>query len=235
MEEPVMYRGRYLFYFIALIISAITISTDYSVADVLCRNNKRGVLKLRPDECKKNETQVDLSDIATDPKLDAKRWIWLGEGEGTYWYVPAIYLPAVEWDSTDPRNYSPVLDQTVWHIERYENGYFFGPIVVQIGLRPPLCQYMIGSVTPDGRVYIAFNPLTTFPIGNPSLTIGLGHMILKNGDWTFNMQMSSGVASNQVAHWAFMLECKPGEECWEDLPGVQKSLPEFFSNCEDES
>ena len=227
-----MNSRRYSLYILALVISVTILGAEYSSAEVLCRNNKRGILKLRPDECTNKETQVDLSDIETDPKLDATRWTWLGEGEGTYWYVPAIYLPAVQWNSNDPANSSPVLDQTVWHIERYENGYFFGPIVVQIGLSPPLCQYMIGSVTPDGRVYIAFNPISTIPIGSSSLTIGLGQMVLKNGDWTFNMQMSSGAAFNQVAHWAFMLQCTPEQECWEDLPGVQKSLPEFLSNCQ---
>lgn len=227
-----MKRRRYLIYLIAFVLPAVSLGADISAADVLCRNNKRGILKLRPEECRKNETQVDLSDIATDPELNPSRWSFLGEDGGTYWYVPTQYLPAVEWDSSDSENYSAVLDQTVWHIERYENGYFFGPIAVQIGLRPPLCQYMIGSVTPDGSVYIAFNPLTTIPIGSPSLTIGTGKMVLKNEEWTFNMQMSSGSSSNQVAHWAFMLECEPGEECWDNLPGVQGSLTEFISNCE---
>jgi len=217
---------------IAFILSVVSLSVDYSAADVLCRNNKRDILKLRPDQCVKNETQVDLSDIETDPALNPTRWSWLGEGGGTYWYVPTSGLPAVQWDSSDPKDYSPVMDQTVWHIERYENGYFFGPIVAQIGVQPPICQYMIGSVTPNGRVYIAFNPLSTIPIGSSTLTIGLGQMVLKSGEWTFNMQMASGTSSNQVAHWAFMLKCSPTEECWDNLPGVQKSLTEFLSNCE---
>lgn len=45
------------------------------------------------------------------------------------------------------------------------------------------------------------------------------------------MQMASGPSSNQVTHWAFMLECTPDEECWANLPGVQKGIPEFLSNC----
>ena len=56
-------------------------------------------------------------------------------------------------------------------------------------------------------------------------------MVLKGNDWTFNMQMASGSASNQVTNWAFMLECTPDEECWTNLPGVQKNLPDFLSNC----
>ncbi len=227
-----MKADRNLIYLIALILSVATLGIDYSAAEVLCRNNKRDVLKLRPDQCAKNETQVDPSDIETDTALNPERWSWLGEDDGTYWYVPTPSLPAVQWDSSAPKDYSPVMDQTVWHIERYENGYFFGPIVAQIGVQPPICQYMIGSVTPNGRVYIAFNPLSTIPIGSPSLTIGLGQMVLKQGEWTFNMQMASGTSSNQVAHWAFMLECSPGEQCWDNLPGAQKSLTEFLSNCE---
>jgi hypothetical protein len=77
-----MSTGRNFIYLIAFIMSVVFINTDYSTADVLCKNNKRGILKLRPDECKKNETQVDLSDIGIDPALNPSRWSWLGEGGG---------------------------------------------------------------------------------------------------------------------------------------------------------
>lgn len=226
-------RNYSLVLFSILIISASS-GPRYASAEVLCANKQSGIVSVRPEVCGQNEKQVDLSGIAQAPRLKPSRWRWLGEGEGTYWYVPNANLPAVEWDSSDPQNYSPILDQTVWHIENYEGGYFFGTVVAQLGLHPPQCQYLIGSVTPNGTVYITFNSLTDPPVGSPSLTTGVGEMVLKGDDWTFNMQMSSGTSSNQVTHWAYMLECTPDEDCWTDLPGVQQSLPDFLSNCTSE-
>jgi len=123
---------------------------------------------------------------------DASRWSFLGDDEGTYWYVPTEYLPAIQWKSEDPQDFTTISDQTVWHIESYQDGYFFGPVVAQFSTIPIAnCQFLIGSITPDGRVYIAFNSLQPPPIGNPTLTIGIGQMVKKKGDWTFNMQMAS--------------------------------------------
>jgi hypothetical protein len=215
----------------SLILFAAASAPRYSNAAVLCSNNKSGIVKLRPQECKPNEGVVDLSGIAQAPAVKPPRWRWLGEGEGTYWYVPNANLPAVEWETSDPVNYSPILDQTVWHIDHYEDGYISGTVVAQIGVHPPHCQYLIGSITPSGAVYITFNSLTDPPVGSPSLTTGVGKMVLKGNEWTFNMQMASGSSSNQVTHWAFMLECTPDEKCWTDLPGVHESLPDFLANC----
>ena len=227
--------ARYIFVLIALFIAAASFGIDGSkAADVICSHKKKGVLKLRQGECKENEIQVDLSNIAESPGLSPARWSWLGEGEGTYWYVPTANLPAVMWDPSDPANYSPVSDQTVWHVENYAEGYFFGTVVAQFSVGSPGCQYLIGSVTPEGDVYIAFNQLTTQPDETPTITTGTGKMAFKDGEWTFLMQMSSGSSSMQVAHWAYMLECTPDEECWENLPGVQKGIQEFLANCEAE-
>jgi hypothetical protein len=225
---------NYTLVLFSLLVVSVSSGPRYASAEVLCANKQSGVVRIRPEGCESKERVVDLSGVAQAPRLKPSRWRWLGEGEGTYWYVPNANLPAVEWDSSDPQNYSPILDQTVWHIENYEGGYFFGTVVAQIGLHPPQCQYLIGSVTPNGTVYITFNSLTDPPVGSPSLTTGVGKMVLKGNDWTFNMQMSSGSSSNQVTHWAFMLECTSDDECWTDLPGVQQGLPDFLSNCTSE-
>lgn len=229
-----MRTGRFIFTFIALFIAAAAIGVDDSkAAQVICSHKKTGVLKLRPEQCKENEIQVDLSNIAESPGLSPARWSWLGEDRGTYWYVPPINLPAVIWNPSDPMNYSSVSDQTVWHIESYADGYFFGTVVAQLGATPPACQYLIGSVTPEGGVYIAFNQLASSSDGSVVITAGSGKMAFKDGEWTFLMQMSTG-SSIQVAHWAYMLECTPDEECWENLPGVQRGIEEFLANCEAE-
>jgi hypothetical protein len=44
----------------------------------------------------------------------------------TYWYVPALYLPALlAINSSEPRVMT-VQDQTVWHITSCSNGYVSG-------------------------------------------------------------------------------------------------------------
>jgi len=225
---------RYAPVFLLLTLFFIYPGTTASLADVLCSNDKSGTVRNRAEECESNETEVDLSGIAISPAVKPPRWRWLGEGEGTYWYVPKANLTAVEWDTSDPQSYSPVVDQTVWHIDHYANGYFSGTVVAQFGIHPPQCQYLIGSVTPSGAVYITFNSLTDPPVGSPALTTGIGRMVLKGNDWTFNMQMASGSSSNMITHWAYMLECTPDRKCWTDLPGIQQSLPDFLANCASE-
>jgi hypothetical protein len=163
---------------------------------------------------------------------DTSRWAWLGENGGTYWYVPPENLQAIQWDTEAPSAYASVDDQTVWHIQRYDNGYFFGPVVVKFAGYPRLCQYMIGSITPGGRVYISFNAVQAIPLGSPSITTGTGQMVRQSGAWTFNMQMASGSSSIQVAHWAFMRQCTPDQPCWNDLPGTERSIPELLAQCD---
>jgi len=169
--------------------------------------------------------------VAGSGPHDSSRWNWLGENGGTYWYVPAENLQAFRWDTSAPQNATAIDDQTVWHIERYENGYIFGPIVVKLSGVPRLCQYLIGSVTPDGRVYISFNSLQEIPVGTPSLTTGIGQMVRAGREWVFDMQMASGSSTSQVTHWASMHQCTPADPCWTALPGVQRSIPEQLASC----
>jgi hypothetical protein len=46
------------------------------------------------------------------------------------------------------------------------------------------------------------------------------------------MQMASGIAQIQLAHWAFMEQCTPLEDCWFDLPGVGEGVLDFLSQCD---
>jgi hypothetical protein len=179
-------------------------------------------------------TALDCGSSASGGALehDTSRWAWLGANGGTYWYVPPENLQAIQWDTEAPSAYASVDDQTVWHIERFDNGYFFGPVVVQFAGYPRLCQYMIGSITPGGRVYISFNAVQALPLGSPSITTGTGEMVRQSGAWTFNMQMASGSSSTQVAHWAFMRQCTPDQPCWNDLPGTEGSIPELLAQCD---
>jgi hypothetical protein len=163
--------------------------------------------------------------------LAKTNWAWLAENGGTYWYVPSANLQALQWDTSSPSAYTSIDDQTVWHIDRYENGYFSGPVVAKIGSRPAICQFMIGSVTPSGRVYISFNSVGTPPVGSPSITTGTGAMALQSSAWTFNMQMASGSSSTQITHWAFMRQCAAGQACWTKLPGIGQSMSSLLAEC----
>lgn len=175
---------------------------------------------------------------APPPPADTARtrhdWAWLGADGGTYWIVPQAFLKAIQWNTDDPDASTAIDDQTVWHIQRYDNGYFFGPVVAQLSGRPAMCQYLIGSVTPEGRVYITFNSQPAAPQATPALTTGFGEMTPYLGRWAFGMQMASGSASMQVTHWAYMTQCSEGQACWNDLPGVDESVPAMLANCDDD-
>jgi hypothetical protein len=60
---------------------------------------------------------------------DPLRWSWLAENGGTDWYVPAEHLQAFGWQTDALEAVQSIDDQTVWHIEHYENGYIFGAVV----------------------------------------------------------------------------------------------------------
>lgn len=106
----------------------------------------------------------------------------------------------------------------------------FGSVAAQFAGFPVQCQYLIGSVTPTGQVYLTFNPLQAMSGDKPTLTTGFGDMVRADGEWTFSMQMASG-GSSQVTHWAYMLQCSPDEPCWTDLPGPGGSLESFLAAC----
>jgi hypothetical protein len=171
-------------YFLILIVPIVIVlagGRGYLEAEVLCKHKKTGKLRVRSGECKRNEAEFDLTNLNAPKDQNVSRWSFLGDGEGTYWYVPTEYLPAIKWNSNAPQNFTTIPDQTVWHIESYQDGYFFGPVAVKFGSFPKFCQYLIGSVIPDGEVYIAFNPLEAPPNGEPTLTIGIGRMVKKQG------------------------------------------------------
>lgn len=158
-------------------------------------------------------------------------WTWL---EDTYWYVLPIDLPAPLFDP-DKNKLSWLVDQTVWHIVAYKNGYFWGATAVAMynageempKLGPfsrPMQLTLLGSVTPNGRVQMTFVP--TGPVGSP--TMGVGQMVEYRGSWGFEMQMSTDRFGSRVLHWATMVQTRPGDESWDKLPGVPFSVPQML-------
>jgi len=153
-------------------------------------------------------------------------WNWLTD---TYWYVTQPDLPALQLDPDD-NALSWLIDQTVWHISGYENGYFWGvtaAVTYNAGEEPPSRighLTMLGTVLPDGRVQITF--LSNRRAG--STTIGFGQMVKLGEAWAFEMQMSTERGDNRVLHWANMVQTREGEASWNQLPGTGMSVPQML-------
>jgi len=168
--------------------------------------------------------------------LNPSDWSWL---PNTYWYVQTENLPALQFDP-DNKALAWVVDQTVWHITGYRNGYFWGvsATVVQPAEEAeaqrrdrsrPVCFAMLGTITPEGRVHLTF--VLDQSSAASSATIGIGCAVERRGKWSLEMQMSSG-NNKRTAHWAYMTQTRPGDSSWEDLPGVGISVPEMLQGCE---
>jgi hypothetical protein len=151
------------------------------------------------------------------------------------WYVPTATLPAVEMNLANGQ-VSGVVDQTVWDITGYRYSYFWGRTAAvftrQVGGKPQMslsCATMLGSVTPDGQVYITF-----VPKGQKTALAavrGIGTLKPTAHDWLFQMQMATGTTT-LVAHRSYMAQCKKGEPCQSKLPGSDLSLTQFLAQCD---
>lgn len=160
-------------------------------------------------------------------------WSWLAD---TYWYVPEESLPALRLDPSE-NTLTWVVDQTVWHITGCQAGYFWGICTALLydageevpkrgpGSKPSSLT-MLGSITPEGRVHLTF--LST---QSGSATIGLGRIVPHAQGRSFEMQMSTG-QRDRTAHWAWMVQTRPGDPSWDSLPGVGLSVPEMLEGTE---
>lgn len=160
-------------------------------------------------------------------------WSWLAD---TYWYVPEESLPVLQLDPSQ-NTLTWLVDQTVWHVTGYREGYFWGISVTLLrdagealprqgpGSKPKQFT-MLGSITPEGRVHLTF-----ISSQSGSATIGIGRAVPHQKGWSLEMQMSSG-DRRETAHWAYMLQTRPGEPAWDSLPGVGLSVPQMLEDCE---
>ena len=163
-------------------------------------------------------------------------WRWL---ENTYWYVTPENLSALQFDPDD-NTLAWIVDQTVWQITGYRNGYFWG-ISSTLVKQPdgqilkhgpgskPVSFSMLGTITPDGKVYLTFIPVIA--PSHQSAVIGVGCVTQHQGSMSFEMQMSSG-SDTRTAHWAYMMRVEPNDPAWESLPGVGISVPEMLKGSE---
>lgn len=148
----------------------------------------------------------------------------------TYWCVPPVSLPALRLD-VGANTLSWLADQTVWHVTGYREGYFWGvsATLMRGSDGGPVPFTMVGSVTPEGAVYITF--VRQGARSGGSATIGVGSVVPYQGEWSFEMQMSTGQGS-VTSHWAHMVPVRPGDPAWDSLPGVGISVSEMLAGCE---
>lgn len=160
------------------------------------------------------------------------QWRWLAD---TYWYVLPVDLPAVNFDPDDTK-LTWLVDQTVWHISGYANGYFWGVAAVMMydagepmPQRGPASRIahlsLLGTVLPSGKVQITFIPRLR---GTSGATTGFGQMVEIGGAWVVEMQMSTDRVGSRVLHWANMVQTREGEPSWQQLPGLNCSVPEML-------
>lgn len=124
-----------------------------------------------------------------------------------------------------------VQDQTVWLIDKYNDGYITGTSYTTLDGQPSSKNNMIGSITPYGNVLFAFYN------NEGSKTDGFGEFIKRDGKWQFIMQVSSlnSFEGNTInlTHWSYMVEISKNDKEYCHLPGVDISVKQFISLFDD--
>lgn len=146
----------------------------------------------------------------------------------TVWIVPPSTLLAYQYS---PSSYTAVTDQTVWVIDGYDNGYFFGSsytAVINSGSTTYTQKKILGTVTSGGAVYITFIP--TGAVSTTDLVNGIGTFVNLQGSYQFVMQMNAGSTLDGLSHWSYMISINQNSPYFYNLPGVNQSLPEFLSH-----
>lgn len=161
-----------------------------------------------------------------DGPLTDQRWEWL---KGTTWYVPTNYLRS--YFLVDGKTVVLAHDQTVYRIDEYKQGFFWGVFVMQASTPgvPVNCNSMIGSVTPEGAILMS--NVSSPTDGEFLVNRGFGTMRIQRGEWTMEMQGGSQDSNPHFHHWAYMFQTHPGHPSWGNLPSVNMSVPAFLGQC----
>jgi hypothetical protein len=145
--------------------------------------------------------------------------------ENSIWVVPPSTLLAYSYSSG---TVTPIVDQTVWVISSYNDGFFLGKSYAALGGTATLSQMnLLGTITNEGAVYITFYPLSGSTTSS-DLVNGIGSFTKQQGIYCFTMQMNSGSSTNGLSHWSYMVSVTPGTPYYESLPGVGLSVPQFL-------
>lgn len=152
------------------------------------------------------------------------QWSWFKD---TYWIVPPEGVYSV-YHVEETNRFVVDRGQTVFHITDYFNGYFTGAVVVDLTKFDSLhCQFVLGQVTPEGRVFMTmYNADTGAVVNYP-----LGEMVKRGAQWTMVNQMTSVGEGGTLSHWAYMVQSKPGSVTFNKLPFSNVSIPDFMSRC----
>ena len=154
------------------------------------------------------------------------KWAWLLD---TTWIVPPnnvlAYMLAGGQPPTTPPHLIALNDQTVYTIEGYKNGFFWGTFV--LALQPASggptlfeCSSMLSTISPDGQLVIGST------MANGTNNMGVGQMVKVKGQWTMkNLKVGS------YTHWAYMVQSKPTDPSYNNLPFVHLSVPEMLDKC----
>lgn len=158
-----------------------------------------------------------------------RKWSWF---ENSYWIVPPEGVYSV-FQIAEDNSFVVDRGQTVFHITDYFNGYFTGAVVVKLTkAQYTSCQFVLGQVTPEGRVF-----MTMYNAEEDSSDYGsvqnypVGQMVMRGGEWTMVNQMTSKTQGGTLSHWAFMEQSKPDSATFKKLPFARVSIPEFMSSC----
>ena len=161
---------------------------------------------------------------ASETKGFYEQWGWF---ENTYWIVPPEGIYSI-YHLEEQNRFIVDRGQTVFHITDYFNGYFTGAVVVKLTTAQiPSCQFVLGQVTPEGRVHMTMYGAETGAVVN----YPLGQMVRKAGQWTMVNQMTSVTQGGTLSHWAYMVQSKRGSLSFAKLPFAKVSIPEFMSSC----
>lgn len=146
--------------------------------------------------------------------------------ENSVYIVPPNTLLAYEY--LDGINI-PVQDQTVWIIDKYEKGYFFGKTYTALNGEPKSDFNMSGSITPSGEVYITFFSLKDS--GTNILVRGIGKFVRTKNSGYFLMQTNSAENSTSgLSHWSYMISVTLNDYWYQNLPALNISVPEFINS-----
>jgi hypothetical protein len=189
--------------------------------------------RLRGHHCAVPVLLVFLAALGTVCPGDAQgsgksAWSFLSN---SYWIVPPANLPALLSDTSNGGTFVPIVDQTVFHIQTYQGGYFWGQVATMLTIggeaSGPNCYQLVGSITPEGSVQLSFTPTGSTGVA----TTGLGTMRFIRNQWTMENQMSTGVNSGLVTHWAYMAQCHANQPCQQQLPGTSLTVAQMLAPC----
>lgn len=151
------------------------------------------------------------------------KWKWF---EDTYWIVPPRGIYSIL-HLEEGNKFAVIRGQTVFHITDYFNGYWTGAVVVKLSRALiPSCQYVLGQITPEGRV-----EMTMYDTADGSVVNYPTGTMVKRGGWTMVNEMTNVVQGGTLSHWAYMVQSERGDPSWRNLPFAHESIPKFMSAC----